>query len=137
MDFAIEASDSEAAAIHAVELIRMRDASPDCHVGLGSTTPHFNLLRLTTKEVSAYGVLRYNASCFEVAIDLLNRQAVDLDNLATDGYLIQDAEEDFLAIAARKGIKSVVGVMLSRIDFLIVVECRACNAALACVYGGG
>ena len=69
---------------------------------------HFNLLKLAMKEIDAVGVLRYNLGCFEDALDFLERGAVNLDELVTDEFYLADAEQAFMAVRDRKGIKNVV-----------------------------
>ncbi len=105
-DTVLECSGGESAAMLGVELLKK--GGTYVQVGLGSAVQPFNLLQLAMKELTAVGVLRYNRGCFEDALDLLQRRLVDVDELVTSQFRLEDATKAFEAVRDRKGIKNVV-----------------------------
>lgn len=60
------------------------------------------------RELTETGTVRYTPGCFEDAVDLLERKAVDLGPLITSTYPLTKCNEAFEAQALRKDIKIVI-----------------------------
>lgn len=114
VDVVVEACASEAATVQGLHMLDF--GGTYCHVGLGQPLGLFPLLKITSRELTLVGLLRYNVFCFEDALKLLARKQVNLDELVTDNYPLEQAAQACRAVAQRRGIKNVVWSFGERSD---------------------
>lgn len=114
VDVVIEACAAEAASVQGLHMLDF--GGTYCQVGLGQPLGLFPLLKITSRELTLVGLLRYNVFCFEDALELLAQKRVDLDELVTDNYAMARASDACIAVAERKGIKNVVWSFEERSD---------------------
>ncbi|KAF9881499.1 xylitol dehydrogenase [Colletotrichum karsti] len=105
-DVSIEASGAEVCATMAVCMLK---AGGTCiQAGLGKPMASVPLFLITANELNVKGTVRYTHGCFEDAIGLLSRKAVDLRPLITATYPLTQANEAFEAQHSRNDIKIVI-----------------------------
>jgi len=76
--------------------------------GMGKPMTSFPSLELSAKELEVRGSLRYTTGCFEDAIDLVERGAVDLKAIISRTFPLAKAEDAFKAVRDGSEIKIVV-----------------------------
>lgn len=115
VDVVIEASAAEAASIQGMEMLDF--GGTYTHVGI-SASPLTAICwyRVTGRELTIRGVLRYDRGCFEDALTLLEAGKISVDDLVTDHYLLHEAADAFQAVAKHKGIKTLVWMSDIRTD---------------------
>jgi NADPH:quinone reductase-like Zn-dependent oxidoreductase len=80
----------------------------DVQAGLGKPVTTFPTLKITSKELSVIGSVRYTGNCFQTAIDMMARGAVNLKPLITKTYPLAKCQEAFEAVRAGVEIKIIV-----------------------------
>lgn len=80
----------------------------DVQAGLGKPVTTFPTLKITSKELTVVGSVRYVGDCFQTAISLMASGAVDLKPLISKTYPLTKAEEAFEAVRAGVEIKVIV-----------------------------
>jgi L-iditol 2-dehydrogenase len=76
--------------------------------GLGSPTIAFPIGQICDKEATLKGSFRYGPGDYKLAIQLLESNRVRLHSLITHEFAFSDAEQAFVNVANRVGIKSLI-----------------------------
>lgn len=66
------------------------------------------MIPVTNKELDIRGTTRYTPGCFQGAIDMLERNVVDLKQLITISFPMSKAGEAFEAVASGKQMKVLI-----------------------------
>ncbi|WVQ78502.1 hypothetical protein IAT38_000588 [Cryptococcus sp. DSM 104549] len=106
VDVVVEASGAEACMHAGIEMVH--SGGTYVQAGLGKPITTFPTLKITSKELTVVGSVRYTGDCFETAIDMMARGAVNLKPLITKTYPLTKSEEAFEAVRAGVEIKVVV-----------------------------
>jgi len=106
VDVVVEASGAEPCMHAGIEMLHT--GGTYVQAGLGKPVTTFPTLKITSKELTVVGSVRYTGNCFETAIGLISRGAVDLKPLVTKVYPLTKSEEAFKAVQAGVEIKVVV-----------------------------
>ena len=76
--------------------------------GLGPTRINFPVAQLCDKEAIFKGSYRYGPGDYKLAIELLKTGKVKVKQLITNRYDFSDAEQAFVDLSTRQGIKSII-----------------------------
>lgn len=107
VDRVIEASGAQDSMLHGVAICK--DGGVYLQVGLGHIqTNIFPTIAVTNKELDVRGITRYTASCFPMAVEMLERGVVDIAPLITARFPMSRAKDAFEAVAAGNDIKVII-----------------------------
>jgi L-iditol 2-dehydrogenase len=76
--------------------------------GLGSPRINFPIGQICDKEAVLKGSFRYGPGDYELAVELLSSQRVDLRDMITHQFQFEEAEKAFMNVLGRNGIKTII-----------------------------
>ncbi|KAK8858800.1 hypothetical protein IAR55_003030 [Kwoniella newhampshirensis] len=106
VDVVVEASGAEPCMHAGIEILHT--GGTYVQAGLGKPITSFPTLKITSKELTVVGTVRYTGDCFETAIGMMASGAVDLKPLITKTYPLTKSIEAFEAVREGSEIKVVV-----------------------------
>jgi L-iditol 2-dehydrogenase len=105
-DVVIEATGVASCINHGVTALRR--GGMFVQAGLGASRIDFAITQVCDKEATVKGSFRYGPGDYKLAVELLRTGKVIVKPLITHRFGFDDAEQAFLTVSKRQGIKSII-----------------------------
>jgi L-iditol 2-dehydrogenase len=89
-------------------ILALKKGGTFVQAGLGNPQVDFPIGQICYKEATLKGSFRYSAGDYELAIELLRSEKVNVEALITHKYDFADAEQAFETVLNREGIKGII-----------------------------